>query len=118
MARQTRKKSDPLAEVERQCQAMPEDFLSCRELRHQWDGWTARYMPEDKRRTERTLRCKRCKAEKDQEISSRNGELLWTGSVRYPEGYLFTGVGRLTSEAMGVVRLASVTNHLFKQVQI
>lgn len=112
------KKTDPIALLERQLQEMAEDYLLCRELRHQWDGYTARYMPEDKRRIERTLKCKRCKAEKDQEISARDGSILWTSSVRYPEGYLFTGVGRLTSETMGVVRLASVTNQLFKQVKV
>jgi hypothetical protein len=67
---------------------------------------------------ERTLQCKRCTAKKDQQISGTDGSIIWTGQIEYPEGYLFTGVGRLTSEAMGVVRLASVTNCLMRAVQV
>lgn len=106
-----------LSELERQIQDKPENYLQCRELRHQWNGYTAWYSRTNKNIIERTLRCQRCGAQKDQEISARNGTLLWSGALRYPEGYLFTGVGRITSEAMGVVRLASVTNQLFEVIQ-
>lgn len=108
---------DPLSELERQIQVVPEDYLLCRELRHAWGPYTAAYMKGRRNVIERTLQCKRCTAKKDQQISGTDGSILWSGQIEYPEGYLFTGVGRLTSEAMGVVRLASVTNSLMKAVR-
>lgn len=116
MARAPKAKSSQLTELERQIQAKSEEYLACRELRHHWDGYTAHYSAADRSVIQRTLKCVRCAAEKDQEISSRSGMILWTGAVRYPEGYLFVGVGRMTTEAMGAVRLASVTNQLFQAV--
>ena len=117
MARK-QKVRDSLSEVERQCQAMPAEYLACRELGHQWDGWTARYSPESKYVIERTLKCQRCEAEKDQQMSARDGCILWTGTFRYPEGYLFKGIGRLDTEMRGTVRLASVTHTLIKQIEL
>lgn len=106
-----------LAEIERQVGTMKESHLSCRELRHQWDGYTARYMEGARNIIERTLKCKRCGGERDQQISGRDGSIIWSGNIVYPEGYLFKDVGRLTGEGMDIVRLASVTNQLFKNVK-
>lgn len=119
MSRQTRtKKPDPISQLERQLQVMPEDYLLCRELRHAWGPYTAAYMRGQRNVIERTLQCKRCKGRKDQQISGKDGSILWSGQIEYPEGYLFTGVGRITSETMGVIRLASITHQLVRGIQV
>lgn len=86
---------------------LPDDFLLCRDLGHLWRPFTARYNPEV-HAYERTMRCGRCKTDREQTLSLR-GEVL-RGHYTYTEGYQApAGQGRLTGDARGALRIESVT---------
>lgn len=84
--------------------SLPERFLYCREMGHNWKPFSAgRYKDGG---LERVLRCTRCRTRKYQGISSRG---LITGSrYEHPEGYLTNGIGHIVGEGRGVLRLASI----------
>lgn len=87
---------------------MAVEYIECRDLKHPWRGFKAR---EAGAGFQRTLRCARCGAEKDQELN-RRGHVIYTSSVRYPEGYLLKGQGAMSSDARDELRLASVRNQV------
>lgn len=94
------------AEVAAWAASLPERFLHCREMNHNWKpydvgrhrdgGW------------ERRLRCVRCKTIKTQHLSVL-GMLIGNASYVHPEGYLHEGLGRIVGEGRGALRLESIT---------
>lgn len=83
---------------------LPERFLYCREMGHNWRPFSAgRYKDGGYLRI---LRCVRCKTERHQEISARG--VILTSSYKHPEGYLSKGLGRISGEGRGVLRLESI----------
>lgn len=102
-----------LGEVEDWAHGLPESFLYCREMGHNWLPYTAgRYKDGG---FERVLRCGRCKTRKRQEISAR-GLLLGT-RYEHPDGYLTHGMGPIVGEERGVLRLESMQRIVRKTEQ-
>lgn len=76
----------------------------CRDLQHAWSPLTAlkaRYV------IIRTLKCARCDAEKEQTLD-KSGYITST-RMRYPEGYLRKGKGRMTRDDRARLRVGNVT---------
>lgn len=98
------------AEAPRWAESLPDDFLLCRDVGHVWKAHTARWISEDGT-FERTLRCGRCHALRDQILSASGHPLRH--SYRYPEGYLAPrGTGHLDGADRDSLRLVSVTRFL------
>lgn len=96
---------DPaLDDVSEFAEALPEEFLACRELGHHWQPWAAGLHPDGG--FDRTLRCSRCHTEKHQELSNRGSVL--TSRYNHPDGYLTKGLGRITGDGRGVLRLEAI----------
>lgn len=80
-----------------------EDQLVCRDLQHSWTPSTARRI---RKGYIRQLVCVRCSAVKEQTLD-RQGYILGT-SMKYPEGYLRPGQGRLTRDDRADLRLRNL----------
>lgn len=101
-----------LAEIADFAGRLPERFLLCREIGHNWRPATADVS--DDGHYVRVLRCTRCSALRHQHID-RRGVIV---STRYelPEGYQREpGAGRLVGAARGVLRLESITRIMQKE---
>lgn len=93
-----------LGEVADFAQELPEKFLYCREMGHNWRPYSAgRYRDGG---FERTLRCTRCRTKRFQEISSHG--IIVKSHYEHPEGYLSKGMGRIVGDGRGVLRLESI----------
>jgi hypothetical protein len=100
------------SDVARWSAALPEDFLLCRDLGHTWRPASARWVPEVSA-YERTMRCGRCRAEREQTLSA--GGLILSGHYRYESGYTTPpGSGMLGSEGRGALRLESIARLIGK----
>lgn len=82
---------------------MDEAFLQCRDFGHGWQPYTARRVAEG---YESVLRCARCWTVRVRLIGMR-GQVLRTG-YDYPDGYRVHGLGQLTGDDRGRLRLASI----------
>lgn len=85
-------------------QGLPERFLYCREMGHNWRPFSAGSHPDGG--FERVLRCVRCKAKRFQTISSAG--VVLGSRYEHPEGYLSEGLGRIVGEGRGALRLESM----------
>lgn len=85
---------------------LPENFLLCREMGHNWRPWAAQWSPQEQC-YERILRCTRCKTERHQTLTNRGGVV--TSHYQYPEGYQHKGFGRISGEGRDLLRLESIT---------
>jgi hypothetical protein len=93
-----------LDDVREFAQSLPERFLYCREMGHNWKPFSAgRYKDGG---FERVLRCTRCRCRRIQSISSRG--LITASHYEHPEGYLLKGMGHIWGEGRGVLRLESI----------
>lgn len=70
---------------------LPDEWLLCRRVRHAWQPLSAARM---RGGGWEILRCSRCGAEKEHQYD-RHGNRTYTGQPTYPDGYLFTGQGRM-----------------------
>lgn len=96
-----------IGEVADFAEGLKESHLYCREMGHNWRPYTARKRrPKDGGGFLRTLRCTRCRTEREQEISATG--LVETNKYIHPEGYLHKGMGRIVGEGRGVLRLESL----------
>lgn len=100
-----------LNDVREFAESLPEKFLQCRELTHNW-------MPFNVGRHrdggyERTLRCSRCKTRKIQHLTT-DGMLVGTARYGHPEGYLTEGLGRIDSNGRGMLRVVSMQRSMTK----
>lgn len=93
-----------LSRVEEFAEQLPDKYLHCRELGHLWRPWKAGHHPDGG--YTRTLRCTRCRTKREQELSERG--MVMTSRYIHPEGYLSEGIGRITGEGRGLLRLASI----------
>lgn len=84
---------------------LPEKFLHCREMNHNWRPYTVGRHKDGG--YERVLRCSRCRTLKTQHLD-RFGMLVGSASYQHPEGYLHAGMGRIVGEGRGVLRLESI----------
>lgn len=101
-----------LSEVANFAEALPEKFLHCRELGHNWRPFSAgRYKDGG---FERILRCSRCRTRRVQEITSRG--VVMVNRYEYPEGYQAEkGMGRIVGEGRGLLRLESIKRIVDKE---
>lgn len=100
-----------LDEVAEFAEALPERYLHCRELGHNWRPYSAGRFQDGG--FERVLRCTRCKTRRVQEISSRGVVLV--NKYIHPEGYLHKGMGRIVGEGRGLLRLESIKRIVSKE---
>ena len=93
--------TDDVAEF---AQGLPEKYLYCREMGHNWRPYTAGRHKDGG--FERTLRCTRCRTKRVQAISPSG--MILSNQYVHPEGYLSKGMGRIVGEGRGVLRLESI----------
>lgn len=92
-------------EVAALARAMDPMLLRCRRMRqHKWEPTAASKV---RGGFEEHLVCERCDATKARWYNSK-GHIVEYGPVQYPDGYLFTGLGRLGAEGRDVINLASL----------
>jgi hypothetical protein len=92
-------------EVEEFAATLPEKFLHCREMSHNWRPYDVGRHKDGG--FERTLRCSRCRTRKVQHLDERG---MYVGGTKYihPDGYLHEGMGRIVGEGRGILRLESI----------
>jgi hypothetical protein len=84
---------------------LPDRYLLCRDLGHNWRPWRARLT--DERGFEQVLRCARCRAERSRTVGASGATL--GNHYHYPDGYTApAGTGRLTGDSRNALRLESV----------
>lgn len=96
--------ADP-QDVEDFAQNLPDKFLFCREMGHNWRPFSAGRHADGG--FVRILRCNRCKTERHQELSHR-GSVTGNHYV-YPEDYTVKGLGRIVGDGRDALRLVSLT---------
>ena len=94
-----------LDEVTEFASGLPERFLHCREMNHNWKPFTVGRHKDGG--YERVLRCVRCKTEKTQHLD-QYGMILGSAKYDHPDGYLHEGFGRIVGEGRGLLRLESI----------
>lgn len=80
------------------------EHLECRDLQHSWRPYTV------KRRGRvyiQTLQCSRCITQKTRKITDK-GRVVGTPVYHYPPGYVVHGLGHMTAEERGEVRMRSM----------
>lgn len=93
-----------LGDVQAFAESLPERFLYCREMGHNWRPFSAgRYQDGG---FERILRCTRCRTQRIQGISSRG--FIISSRYVHPDGYLVKGMGHIWGEGRGILRLESI----------
>jgi hypothetical protein len=93
-----------LGRIEEFAEELPDKYLHCRELGHNWRPFTAGSHPDGG--FERVLRCTRCRCRRVQELTSRGAVV--TNKYIHPEGYLSKGHGRIVGEGRDMLRLVSL----------
>lgn len=90
---------------------LPDRFVGCRELRHQWQYFRA--AREENGTYYRVLRCRNCRAEREQTLDSRGFPV--STRLKYPDGYLAPkGFGRLDADDLAQLRLHAIVRHINK----
>jgi hypothetical protein len=82
-------------------------MLECRTYGHQWRPQAATYT-KDRKAIATSQICRSCDAERHATLDARTGWVIAT-HIDYPDGYLLKGVGRITGDAKGALRLTTVT---------
>lgn len=91
---------------------LPDSYLLCRDMGHIWRPYTARIV-EGGRGYERTMRCSRCRTERQQMLSA-SGVVL-SGHYSYQDGYKApSSVGFLSHDARSGLRLESTLRLISK----
>lgn len=82
-------------------------FLECRTYGHPWKGQSASYT-KDRTAIATTELCRSCESERHSLLDARTGWVM-SSHIDYADGYLLKGLGRITGDAKGAVRLTMVT---------
>lgn len=90
-------------EVSAFAENLPEKFLQCRDLGHNWKAWQVRF---EGGGYERVLRCNRCACRRFQTLSNHGAVL--SNRYEHPEGYLHQGMGRIAGEGRETLRLTAM----------
>jgi hypothetical protein len=86
---------------------LPDNYVTCRDMRHTWRPYTAKPIDGG---YERVLRCARCGTRRVQELDMRGH--VRRGHYVYPDGYQAPpGTGRMDSDAL---RLESTLRYMTK----
>ena len=102
-----------LSDVRSFAESLPEKFLYCREMGHNWRPFSAGRFRDGG--FERILRCTRCRTRRVQGISARG--LVLSNRYEHPDGYLVQGIGHIVGEGRGVLRLESI-KRIVSQVEL
>lgn len=84
---------------------MRPEYAHCRDYGHQWNPLNVYDVG---RSYERLLRCGRCGTQCSQEITKKGGRLVGGRRYTYPDDYQIKGMGYVSAEDRGFVRLASI----------
>lgn len=104
MEREARSFAD-LDEVAEFADGLPERFLYCREMGHNWRPYSAGAHEDGG--FERVLRCTRCRTRRVQVITPRG--IVLSNRYEYADGYQANpGMGRIIGEGRGILRLESI----------
>jgi hypothetical protein len=91
---------------------LPDSYVLCRDMGHTWRPFRATFN-QDMNAYDRTLRCGRCRTER-QQVIGLNG-LILSGGYNYPDGYLSpSGSGRINGQGKGALRLESTLRLISK----
>lgn len=97
-----------VAELDRAFKAMSPAAIRCRgSYGHAWEPFDAYWLP-GRKFVDQRLRCSRCTTVRHR-VLDQFGNVL-SNSYIWPDGYLATGLGRLTGLDRGLLRLTSVLN--------
>lgn len=83
---------------------IPDEFLLCRDLGHAWAPFDVK-ISRKYGEIHRVLQCRSCPTQRTQ-ILSMDGSIM-RSKYEYPENYVLTGVGRLSSADRAHVRVMS-----------
>jgi hypothetical protein len=97
------------SEVKQAIKNMGEDFRHCRDYGHTWRPLTAYRLAKGKG-WEETIRCLGCQTIRYRQLD-KEGDVV-KNHYHYELGYLIEGLGRLTGGERGMLRLASIMDHL------
>lgn len=86
---------------------LSEEVLVCRDLHHAWKPHTAAKI---KGGYKRELICRTCETIKEQRLDNY-GYIEWS-TYRYPEGYVRTGLGRITAAENALLRLTHIKGNM------
>ncbi len=100
-----------LGEVEKWAHDLNQSNLECRNYGHSWRPVTAVWI-EDERVYEEMVRCGRCRSER-LKLLDRFGMVV-SSQYRYTRGYLKQGIGRLSPQDRGMLRLEAVARRIGK----
>jgi hypothetical protein len=98
-----------MRDVEKMAGNLSDNFLHCRDFGHNWKMADVR---REGRGFTRRMYCPSCKLDKFQTLDSRG--VVVDQKMRYPEGYLIQGMGRVNGDGKAVLRLASVVRAVEK----
>jgi len=88
---------------------LPNAWLLCRELGHNWAPHGAAILPDGG--FDRVLRCRRCPTRRHQ-VLDPYGRIV-SNQYDYPEGYQMPpGQGRITGDGRGILRVASIRHDI------
>jgi hypothetical protein len=85
---------------------MPEEFLMCRSLGHQWNPYTVYKRGAE---YESVLQCGRCHGQRHIFIGINTGKIAKGGYYTYEPGYLVSGWGHMSADERAAIRLAAIT---------
>lgn len=103
---------EPTVSIDQFAHGLSDGFLACRELGHNWQPFTATY-DRDARVIDRRLRCRRCKTERVQVITSA-GHVV-SNHYKYAEGYQAKHVETGVRYGRDTFRIEAVTRFLEKR---
>lgn len=93
-----------VGEVAAFAETLPERFLYCRSMGHNWRPLTA--VPYRDGGWDCTYRCTRCRTEREQSVSPTG--LIMGTKYSHADGYLHEGLGRIVGDGRGALRLESI----------
>lgn len=106
MARPKRTREPDRMDVSQWAESLPDRFLLCRDMGHEWDPYRAWYDGEISG-YRRVMRCRRCKADRTQ-VLSISGHIM-SSSYEYEDGYAAPkGSGMLYGPDRDALRLTSI----------
>lgn len=88
---------------------LPDQFLPCREISHQWVPLSASW-DDEARIYLRSLRCRICHTRKHQRLLP-DGHIA-SSKMEYPDGYLVKGQGRMRTWQRDELRLRLVNRQI------
>jgi hypothetical protein len=95
-----------LGDVGAFAEGLSDAYLMCREMGHLWKPFSAWWNAEE-RCYSRTLRCTRCKTDREQLLSSQGA--IVSSHYDYPDGYQREGLGRISGLGRDRLRLETMT---------